>query len=116
MEVKRKDGTKTKEKQPLKEEIEEKEQKKEKYVLREILDTESYNKFWRYLSFWKFCQSGRFLGIGSLVFSNFWDGVRNPYDAIWDSAGDLWKKFFCSKNEKNRAKLGFFEFIGKFGY
>lgn len=51
MEVKRKDGTKTKEKQPLKEEIEEKEQKKEKYVLREILDTESYNKFWRYLSF-----------------------------------------------------------------
>ena len=41
MEVTRKDGTKTKEKQPLKEENEETEQKKEKYVLR--------NSYWREL-------------------------------------------------------------------
>ena len=41
------------------------------------------------------CLFGSFLGIGSLIFSNFWHGVSNPYEVLLYRAGFfLEKKFF----------------------
>ena len=37
-----------------------------------------------------------FLGIGSLDFSEFWHGPRNPYEAVWDR-GKFFGKFFFGK-------------------
>lgn len=49
------------------------------------------------------CLFGSFLGIGSLVFSNFWHGVSNPYEVLLYRAGFFLKKkyFFCPKNGEN---------------
>ena len=55
--------------------------------------------------------SGRFLGIGSLVFSDTQHGVRGPCCA-WQSQ-IFWKKNFCPKNGQ---KIGVFQFIGKFSH
>ena len=53
----------------------------------------------------------------SLVFSEFWHGARNPYEAVLGRAGFSVKKIFVRKNEpQNGPKTGFFEFIEKFGH
>ena len=57
--------------------------------------------------------SGRFLGIGSLVFSETQHGVRGPCLVVHDRARFFLKKSFFPKNEENGPKTGFFEFIGK---
>ena len=38
-----------------------------------------------------------FLGIGSLDFSEFWDGARNPYEVVCGKAGVFGKNFFAQK-------------------
>ena len=38
--------------------------------------------------------SGSFLGIGSLDFSEFWHGSRNPYEVVHERARVLGKKLF----------------------
>ena len=58
--------------------------------------------------------SGPFLGIGPLVFSKFWKGVKNPYEVVLARA-----RFFPKKNilvpwgkcAQNGPKIGFCEFI-----
>ena len=46
--------------------------------------------------------SGHFLGIVSLVFSNFLHGARNPYEVVCDRAG------FSGKKSSLRQKLGIY--------
>ena len=55
-----------------------------------------------------------FLGIGSLYFSEFWHGARNPYEVVHNSL-IFWKNFFCPKDLGTCPKIGFFEFKEKFG-
>ena len=40
------------------------------------------------------CLSGCFLGIGSLDFSEFWHGARNPYEVVHDRARVFGKNNF----------------------
>ena len=49
--------------------------------------------------------SRHFLKIVSLVFSKFWHGARNPYEAVCDSQIS-WKNFFCSQYLENEQKVG----------
>ena len=49
--------------------------------------------------------SRRFLGIVSLVFSEFWHGARNPYEVVCDSR-IFWKKVFCPQIWGNGPKMG----------
>ena len=39
------------------------------------------------------CLSRFFLGIGSLVFSKFWLGIKNPFEVMLDKAGFSEKKW-----------------------
>ena len=48
-----------------------------------------------------------FLEIGSLDFSEFWHGARNPYEIVHDSP------IF---GKKSGPKIAFFEFKEKFGH
>ena len=50
--------------------------------------------------------SGCVHGIGSLDFSAFWHGARNPYEVVLDSM--IYWKNFCPKNSGNEQKIGFF--------
>ena len=59
-------------------------------------------------------QSGCFLGIQLLDFSEFLHGARNPYEAVCDRVRLFGKKL--GKWNKNRPKIGFFEFKEKFGH
>ena len=60
-----------------------------------------------------------FLGIGSLDFSEFWHGARNPYEVLCHRATYFGKNIFCLKHWGNGPKIGqkigFFEFEEKFG-
>ena len=59
-------------------------------------------------------QSRRFLGILSLVFSEFRHGARNPYEVVHDRAGFSGKSFLpqnLGKWTKNWPKIGLFGFI-----
>ena len=56
------------------------------------------------------CLCRCFHGIGSLDFSEFWHGARNPYHVVGDRAGVFLKNFFCPQNWGNGSKIGFFEF------
>ena len=47
-----------------------------------------------------FCLFISFLGIGSLVFSGTWHGVRGPYKVVCDSQ-IFWKKSPTGKNDQN---------------
>ena len=47
-----------------------------------------------------------FLGIGSLDFSEFWHGARNPYKVVHENP-NFWKNFFCFKNWGKGPKSGF---------
>ena len=58
--------------------------------------------------------SRRFLGIVSLVFSEFWYGARNPYEVVHDRAG-FSGKIFCPNVWENGPKAWFFEFIERLG-
>ena len=58
--------------------------------------------------------SGCFLGIGSLGFSEFWHGARNPYHVVRDRAR-FFGKTFAPKIGEMSQKIGFFEFKEKFG-
>ena len=48
--------------------------------------------------------SGCFLGIGSLDFSEFWRGSRNPYEVLHDRAGVFWGKIFLVQKLGKWAK------------
>ena len=43
------------------------------------------------------------------------DGARNPNEVMRDRAGFFLKKFCCPKNWEKGPKIGFSEFIEKFG-
>ena len=51
--------------------------------------------------------SGRFLGIGSLAFSEFWHGARNPYHVVHNRAGCLRNLCLPSKIGEMSQKQGF---------
>ena len=51
--------------------------------------------------------SGRFLGIGLLDFSGFWNGTGKPYGVVHDSP-IVWKNFFLSQKLGKWAKNSFF--------
>ena len=57
-------------------------------------------------------QSGSFLVIGSLVFSETQHGFRGPYGVVRDS--QIFEENYLTKNGEKFPKIGFFEFIGKF--
>ena len=50
--------------------------------------------------------SGCFLGIGSLVFSKFQHGYRNPNEVVHDRTRFFQKNFFYLKHWKKGSKLG----------
>ena len=49
--------------------------------------------------------SGYFLGIGSIVFSKFWDGARNPNNFVHDRTIFL-EKLLLLQTRGKRDKLG----------
>ena len=62
-----------------------------------------------------FCLCRHFLVIVSLVFSKFWHGARSLYEVVqWQS--QIFWEHFAKKNWENGPKIGFFEFIEKFGH
>ena len=62
-----------------------------------------------------FCLCGHFLVIVSLVFSKFWHGARSPYEVVRDKARFSGNIFLLKKLGK-WPKIGFLEFIEKFGH
>ena len=60
--------------------------------------------------------SGCFLRIGSLYFSEFWHGAKNPYEVVHDIS-ITWKNFFCPikfwKCVKIRSKIVLFLNLNK---
>ena len=57
-----------------------------------------------------------FLGIGSLGFSEFWDGGRNCYQKLCMKEPDFLEKPFLLQKLGKRAKNSFFEFKESFGH
>ena len=48
-----------------------------------------------------------FLAIGSLAFSKFWHGARNPNEVVHDRTRFFQKNFFCLKHWENGSILVF---------
>ena len=59
--------------------------------------------------------SRRFLGIGSLVFSKFWHGVRVPYEVVRERAGFFEEKKLLPQKWGKGQKQGFRNLLKKFG-
>ena len=62
------------------------------------------------------CLSESFLGIGSLDFSDYWLGARNPEVVCETEFEFLEKYFFCFKSWGSGPKIEFLEFKEKFGH